>query len=101
MQQSQQTALAPRRARRTWRTFPLTARRAIDDMLGDDSATTCPLCGEWLEARPRTRIHSVLRSAARSCDLECRPCRRFHPVLRDDVLYRYRVRRIAVAVMRA
>jgi hypothetical protein len=98
--QHQEPATA-RRSATAWKTFPLAERRRIDEVMAAREAPTCPRCGEWLAARPSSRIGTVLASACGSPDLECRPCRRFHPVLREEALYLYRVRRLATAVMRA
>jgi len=93
---AQQQSSAP-----TWKTYPIIERRVIDEGLTKDAAPTCPRCGELLAARPRSRVRAVLSAASGCPDLECRPCRRFHPVLRAEALYLYRVRRLASAVMRA
>jgi hypothetical protein len=102
MQQTQQQPSSEHpRTHRAWKTFPLPARRLIDEMVAERSTPTCPLCGDWLGARPHSRVRTVISAAARCCDLECRACRRFHPVLPEETRHLYRVHRLASAVMRA
>ncbi|HEX6940865.1 MAG TPA: hypothetical protein VF158_15720 [Longimicrobiales bacterium] len=88
---------------RTWRQFGPRDRCSIRLRLRRDQFLDCPQCGGPLEARPTTRLAAVLPPGAEGFDLDCRGCRRFHPVVRHtpESLYFMRLRRLAAAVLRA
>lgn len=88
---------------RTWRQFGHRDRRAIRQQLTHGLTLHCPGCGEPLEVRSSTRLVSVLPPGATGLDLDCRPCRRFHPLVRHspESLYLMRIRRLAAAILRA
>ncbi|MBI4408731.1 MAG: hypothetical protein HY561_03425 [Gemmatimonadetes bacterium] len=91
----------PRRS--AWRSFTGRQRRAIQAQLAQRTDARCPCCGELLEARPNTRLRAVLPSGCGGFDLDCRPCRRFHPLILHTPrsLYLARLQRLASAVLRA
>jgi hypothetical protein len=89
--------------RRAWRAFDSRDRAAIAAQLEQHRRAQCPRCAAHLEAQPSTRLAAVLPRGARGYDLDCRGCRRFHArvTLSQRSLYNLRIRRLALAVMRA
>lgn len=88
---------------RAWRSFTGRYRDEITFRLERGDAVTCPHCGALLEAQPATRLAAVLPRGARGHDLVCRPCRRFHAVVRHtpQSLARLRMQRFVAAILRA
>lgn len=95
--------MRPRMRSRTWRQYAARDRAIIEGELEEGGPVGCPHCGFPLEARPSTRLAAVLPRGVEGIDLDCRPCRRFHPRVRhsDRSLYLLRLRRLAAAVLRA
>jgi hypothetical protein len=87
---------------RAWLTFRPWDRQEIEAQLARGQDACCPRCGALLEAQPGTRMSAVMRRV-RGFDLDCRACRRFHPVLRHtpESIISLRFRRLAAAVKRA
>jgi len=88
---------------RTWRQYGPLDRQALGRQFLNGMSLRCPRCGEPLEATPFTRLSAVLPPGAGGYDLECRPCRRFHPRVfhTPESLYLTRIRRLAAAIRRA
>jgi hypothetical protein len=86
--------------RRAWRAFSPRDGRVIERRLRAAEASSCPLCGEVLEARPSTRLARQLVLDAYGYDLDCRTCRRFWAVIvhSERSLRFLRMRRLVAAV---
>jgi hypothetical protein len=100
---SQSQPEAPVSARRTrrWRTFTHTDRARIEQALNAGADVLCPRCGDWLGARPGTRLTGLPHVPNGSYDLECRDCRRYHTVVPREHRYYVCIRRLATAVLHA
>lgn len=100
MQQQTEALRTDRRSRR-WRSFSHADRARIEHALLNGDDTLCPRCGDWLGARPGTRLEGLPHIPAGSYDLECRDCRRYHTVVPQEHRYYVCCRRLATAVLHA
>lgn len=94
--------MRPRQHSRTWTRFGRRDRCVIEAQLASGPGCLCPRCGGPLEARPTTRLTTVLPGDVEGFDLDCRGCRQFHPRLfhTPHSLYLLRLQRLAAAVQR-
>ena len=86
-----------------WKTYPPRERKMIEARLQEPDGCQCPRCGGMLEARPKSRMIAVYPTGVAGIDLECRPCRRFHPRVQhtQQSLYFTRIQRLATAILRS